>query len=516
MPDPLEFDAQALFDQAPCALLVTRPTGEIARANRTFFEWLGAGPDEVIGTTRFQELLTRGSRIYYETHYGPMLRMQGFVSEIALEIRCRDGRTAPVVASAKESKDAGGAVLAIHVALFDSSDRRRYERELLEARRRAEHASHALEAADTRKNEFIAMLAHELRNPLAPIHTAVELRVRRDAREHVVDNTTAMLQRQVAQMIRLVDDLLDVSRVGQDKLVVTRVPVDLASVVHHAIEASEPLLAHAGVTLRTELPASALYVEADAARMAQVIGNLLNNAAKFTPRDGTVSLVLERDGLDASIRVRDTGIGIEERQLAHVFDMFTQTDLAVERRSGLGIGLTLARNLIEQHGGRITVTSEGLGKGTEFTIRVPALSEAPHSVDRTARPRPQLRPHVARRVLVVDDNRDSAEMLALLLESHAHEVRQAHDGIEAVEIATAWQPDVILLDIGLPRLNGYQVAERLRAEAPVQPFLVALTGWGQEGDRGKVELAGFDAHLLKPVDHDVLTQLIADLAQPAR
>ena len=513
MPDHPDLGTEELFERAPCALLVTLPTGEIVRANRTFFEWLGAAPEEVIGTTRFQTLLTMGSRIYFETHYGPLLQMQGFVSEIALEIRCKDGRIAPVVASARQIEDEHGVPRAHHVALFDSSDRRRYERELLEERKRAEQASKALRDADVRKNEFIAMLAHELRNPLAPIHTAIELRARRDAREQVSDKTTAMLQRQVGQMVRLVDDLLDLSRIGQDKLVVTRVPVDLASVVHHAAEASEPLLANAGVTLNRLLPSSPIYVEADAGRMAQIIGNLLNNAAKFTPREGTVTLTLERDGDEATIRVRDTGIGIEEQQLARVFDMFMQTDLAVERRSGLGIGLTLARNLIDRHGGQIAVKSDGLGKGTEFTIRLPALIDPPASVDRTARTAPSERQHVPRRVLVVDDNLDSADMLALLLESHAHEVRQAHDGLKAVEIATEWRPDVVLLDIGLPRLNGYQVAERIRAEASFQPFLVALTGWGQEEDRRKSEQAGFDAHLLKPVDHDVLTDLIADLAK---
>jgi PAS domain S-box-containing protein len=511
MPDYPEFGTEELFDQAPCALLVTLPTGEIVRANRTFFEWLGAAPEEVIGTARFQALLTMGSRIYYETHYAPLLQMQGFVSEIALEIRRKDGRVAPVVASARQVKDDDGVPRANHVALFDSSDRRRYERELLEERKRAERASKALEAADTRKNEFIAMLAHELRNPLAPIRNAIELRARRNAQEQLVDKTNEMLQRQVGQMVRLVDDLLDLSRIGQDKLVVKRVPVDLASVVHHAAEASEPLLAYAGVTLQTFLPSSPIYLEADAGRMAQIIGNLLNNAAKFTPRGGVVSLTLEREGPEATIRVRDTGIGIDERQLGRVFDMFMQTDLAVERRSGLGIGLTLTRNLVERHGGQIAVKSEGLGKGTEFTIRLPALNDAPASVGRTAASTPSERRCVPGRVLVVDDNRDSADMLTLLLESHAHDVRQAHDGLKAVEIATEWHPDVVLLDIGLPRLNGYQVAERIRSQSTFQPFLVALTGWGQEEDRRKAEEAGFDAHLLKPVDHDVLIDLIADL-----
>jgi CheY-like chemotaxis protein/anti-sigma regulatory factor (Ser/Thr protein kinase) len=320
-----------------------------------------------------------------------------------------------------------------------------------------------------------------------------------------------MVQRQVAQMVRLVEDLLDVSRIGQNKLSIHRVPVDLASVVPHAVETRQPLLESAGLTFVSTLPQLPIYVDADAARLAQVIDNILNNAAKFTPRGGSVTLVLERSGDEALIRIRDTGIGIQQDQLPRVFDLFAQADVSLERRDGLGIGLTLAKSLIERHDGRISVQSEGLGKGTEFLIRLPALAQPLEGVSRSFGPPAAEVPAAPRRVLVVDDNHDSAQLMALLLGFSGHDVRLAHDGLQAVEAAAAFQPQVVLLDIGLPKLNGYEVAQRIRTRPGVQPVLVALTGWGQAEDRRKSSAAGFDVHLVKPVDHDVLTKLLAEL-----
>ena len=502
-----ETPTEVLYEEAPCALLSTRPGGEIVRANQTFCDWLGVPCGEIFEQVRFQSLLTMGSRIYYETHYAPLLRMQGFVSEIALEIRRRDGSVRPVVATAKVERDASGVPIWYHVALFDSSDRRRYEKELLEARKHAEAVSRELEAAEQRRSEFIAMLAHELRNPLAPIRTAVELQRRLDVAGNVVNRTTEMMQRQVGQMVRLVEDLLDVTRIAQDKLTLRMVPVDLSSVVHHALEANEPGLQQARLTLETQLPATAIYAEVDTARIVQVLSNVINNATKFTPPGGHVTLALESRGDEAVIRIRDTGIGIEATELLRVFDMFMQSNRPSDRRGGLGVGLTLARSLVERHGGRITVSSEGLGRGSEFTIHLPLLQTPPAAVISSSTAL-----HVApvsRRVLVVDDNRDSTEMMGLSLELEGHEVRKAYDGIEALEIAEAFRPDVLLLDIGLPKLDGYRVAERIRARSGDQPVLVALTGWGQESDRQRSEDAGFDAHLVKPVDHDELTRVIA-------
>jgi signal transduction histidine kinase len=364
---------QALYDDAPCALFSTLPTGEIVRANRTFIDWLGAPRDEIVGHVRFPSLLTMGSRIYYETHYSPLLRMQGFVSEIALELRTPAGRVSPVVASAKQIHDEGGRPVLVHVSLFDSTDRRRYERELLEARKRAEQATRALESADERKNEFLATLAHELRNPLAPLRTALELQRQELKREGLSEKIVDVMSRQVHQMVRLVEDLLDVSQLGRDALSIRIEPVDMTSLVAQAIDASEPVLQEARVRLASHLPEAPLTAEADAARLQQVIGNLLNNAAKFTPEGGLVTVTLVRDGDDALISIQDTGVGIAPEELTRIFDMFMQARSTPARKGGLGIGLTLSRSLVERHGGRLTAHSAGPGQGAEFRIRLPLI-----------------------------------------------------------------------------------------------------------------------------------------------
>ena len=508
----LERDDADLYEQAPCAFLSTLQDGTIIRANQTFFSWIGARPEDIVGKTRFQSLLTVGSRIYYETHYAPLLQMQGVVNEIALEVRRTDDAVRPIVASARQLRGSGGIPTINRVALFDSTDRRRYEQELLQARSRAENAARALESADTQKNEFIAMLAHELRNPLAPVQNALDLMRRSRNEPAIVHRATEVMHRQVAQMARLVDDLLDISRVGQDKLSIRRVPIDLASVVHHAVEASAPLLDHAGLSYTVAVPDAPIYIDADAARLAQVIGNLLNNASKFTPRGGSVALCLTRDGGDAVIRIRDSGIGIEAADLSRVFEMFVQTDAPLESRSGLGIGLPLARSLVERHDGRLTIASEGRGRGTEAIVRLPALVTAPTSISRTSQvaPTSDTTPE-PRRVLIVDDNHDSADMMALLLTFVGHEVRTAHDGLQAITAVAEFQPDVVLLDIGLPVLSGYEVAERIRRAPGRQPVLVALTGWGQTDDRRRGADAGFDHQLIKPVDHDALMKIVAEV-----
>jgi len=455
--EALEASAEELYEYAPCAHLSTRPDGTIIRVNQTFLDWSGQTKDALIDRVRFQTLLTVGARIYYETHYSPLLQMQGFVNEIALRMRRADGTVCPVVASARQVKDAAGVPVVVRIALFDSTDRRKYERELLQARRQAEQAAQDLAQVDRRRNNFIAMLAHELRNPLAPIRSGVEILRRTGHPSQTVIATTEMLQRQVTQMARLVDDLLDVSRLGLDTFALRRVPVELSSVVHQALEMSEGPLKAAGLTFTSSLPTAPIYLEADASRLTQVIGNVLNNAAKFTPPGGAVSLVVALEEGEATIRIRDTGIGLTAESQLRVFDLFVQAASTVDRPDGLGIGLALAKSLVERHDGRIGVRSEGLGKGTEFTIHLPVLASEPDSVVRTHGPAPE-RPQVTRRVLVVDDNRDSAQMLAILLGLFGHETRTAHDGVEAVEAAAAFQPDIVLLDIGLPKLNGYEAA----------------------------------------------------------
>ena len=369
-------DTEELYEDAPCAHLSTLPDGTITRVNRTFLAWLGVDSGAVIGA-RFQTMLTVGSRIYYETHYAPLLQMQGSVNEIALEVRLTHGDVRPVVASARQVRDAQGVATENRIALFDSTDRRRYERELLYARKAAEQAASDLAAADHRKNGFIALLAHELRNPLAPIRSAVEVLRRSEPVSALVERTSVILLRQVTQLARLVDDLLDVSRIGQDKLTLTRVAVDLRSVVCQAIETSGPVLELAGVELRRVLPDAPICVHADASRLAQAIENVLNNAAKFTPRGGSATLTLERDGRHALIHIRDTGIGIEQARLTEIFDLFVQAGDSSRRQDGLGLGLMLARSLVERHEGRITADSAGPGHGSQFTITLPVYAAAP-------------------------------------------------------------------------------------------------------------------------------------------
>lgn len=508
--DLSENDERALYEDAPCAHLSTRADGTIVRANATFYEWIGAPAAEIVGKHRFQELLTVGSRMYYETHYAPLLQMQGRVNEIALEIRRVDGSIRPVVASARQVRSGSGGVAINRVALFDSTDRRRYEQEILKARQRAEAAARELEAADRQKTAFIATLAHEMRNPLAPLRNVLEL-IKRSNDPRVAAQHVGMMDRQVGQLVRLVEDLFDMSRIGQDKLTLRAGPVDLVSVIQHAAEMSAPLLESAGVAYRAALPASPVYVTGDAARLAQVIGNVLNNASKFTPAGGSVSLTLAQDGDDAVVWIRDTGVGLDAEQLAHVFDMFRQFGASGAREGGLGIGLTLAKELMERHGGRIAVHSDGPGLGAEFTIALPVLKDAPLAVEHT-REQSTATKGPPRRVLVVDDNSDASSMMATLLSFEGHETRQAHDGLEAVRIAIAFEPDVVLMDIGLPVLNGYESAARIKTQLTPPPVLIALTGWGQEEDRRKAQLAGFDAHLVKPVDHDALTKLIAGVS----
>jgi len=364
--------------------------------------------------------------------------------------------------------------------------------------------------ADRRKNEFLAMLAHELRNPLAPLSNAVRaIRRREPGDEHTVAVAADILDRQIRQMSRLVNDLLDASRISRGKIELRRARVALRPIIEEAIETVRPLLARFEHTLTTTLPPEPLYIDGDAGRLSQVIGNLLANAAKFTDKGGRVWLSAEREGDEAVIRVRDDGIGIAPEHLQTLFDMFVQVDTAIERsRDGLGIGLTLVKRLVELHGGTVQVHSAGAGCGSEFTVRLAAVSAADEtqSIDRRE---PAVGDSIARRVLVVDDSVDAAESLAMLLAFEGHETHKAHDGADAVRTAERVRPDIVLMDIGLPILNGYEACRRIRSQPWGAPItMVAITGWGQEDDREQSKAAGFDLHLVKPVDHDELLRVV--------
>jgi len=370
--------------------------------------------------------------------------------------------------------------------------------------------------ADRRKDEFLAMLAHELRNPLAAITNAVQI-LRRAGRDgEAIHAASGMLERQVGQVARLVDDLLDMSRITQGKIELRRESVELAPILDQAVEAAQALCESRQQQLTVTRPSEPVHLRADATRLAQVVGNLLSNASKFTDHGGRIDLSVEREGREAVIRVRDTGIGVAAEELPRLFEMFTQVDTSLERsRDGLGIGLTLVKALVELHGGTVEAKSEGLGQGSEFVVRLEALAEAPKPVagEPVGLP-PRM---VRRRVLIVDDNEDSAESLAILLQLHGHETHTAHDGLSAMEATERLDPDVVLLDIGLPRLNGYEVCRRIRQQPWGKDLaLVALTGWGQQEDRRRSREAGFDTHIVKPIDHQALMQLLATLPERAR
>jgi signal transduction histidine kinase/ActR/RegA family two-component response regulator len=390
----------------------------------------------------------------------------------------------------------------------DLMERRSAEEETAKSRKESEEALHE---ADRRKNEFLAILAHELRGPLAPIRNGLQVLRMPGARAEDVTSATAIMERQLGHMARLIDDLIDISRISRGKLQLRREPTDLISVARSVAEATLPICDAMRHELRVTFPSEPIYVDADPTRLAQVVGNLLNNACKFTTSGGRISLVVEQDHEEVLIRVQDTGIGISADYLPRVFDLFTQADSSIERtRSGLGIGLSLVKDVVEMHGGSVSVESAGPGQGSEFIVRLPVL------VDPTRPGRLELvdaaEPLVSRRILVVDDNHDSADSLAVLLTLKGHDVHSAHDGLAAVEEAAKLHPDLILLDIGLPCINGFEAARRIRKQPGGEDVkLVALTGWGQEDYRRRSEEAGFNAHLVKPVAPEDLDRVLATL-----
>jgi len=384
----------------------------------------------------------------------------------------------------------------------DITDRKRSEeeRERLVARLREQ---------DQHKDEFLATLAHELRNPLAPIRNGLQiLRLARGDTEKT-ETVRLMMERQVGQMVHLIDDLLDLSRISRGKIDLRRERIELARVIERAIETSRPAIENAGHELVIELPPEAIYVDADLTRLTQVFSNLLNNAAKFTKHGGRVRLTARPIDAVAVVSVTDNGVGIPTHMLSRVFEMFTQVDGNLERsQGGLGIGLSIVQQLVQMHGGSVEARSGGLGKGCEFVVRLPlALSLVGHKPADDAN---SARPSASLRILVADDNFDSAKSLAMLLTLEGHETRTAHDGLEALDVAATFRPDAILLDIGMPKLNGYEVCRRLRQLAWGKSIVViALTGWGQDEDKRRSLEAGVDSHLIKPVDHAALNKLLA-------
>ena len=405
------------------------------------------------------------------------------------------------VRARKSGEDETGALAdAINHMLAD------LEREMAER----SQAEEALRLADRRKDEFLATLAHELRNPLAPIRNAVYIMQTARGDAEATAAARAIIERQLNQMVRLVDDLIDVSRITTGKLALRRERVDARTVAASALEAVEPLVRQRGHRLEVKLPSGSVYVNADPTRLAQVFLNLLNNAVKFTDPGGLIAFELGLEGSELVARVRDNGIGIAPEMLEPIFDMFAQADRSLERTAmGLGVGLSLTRRLVELHAGSVVARSGGLGRGAEFVVRVPVMTEPEAASDKQSVVRGQ-RPGARHRILLADDNEDFAASMAAVLRGMGHEVRVEYDGAAALAAAAEYRPSMCFLDIGLPKLSGYDLARRLRATpAGAGSILVAVTGWGQPGDRQLAKEAGFDEHMVKPVDFDRVRAILS-------
>ena len=436
--------------------------------------------------------------------HSAMLSRLGLKSYISAPIACKDGVVGAISFAMAES---GRTYTALDCRVADELGRRAGVA-LDNAR-----LMQALTDADRRKDEFLAVLAHELRNPLAPVRNAVEILRAVPSPTPQVQWTHDVIDRQVRQMSRLVDDLLDVSRIARGKIVLKRERVDFTEAIRLALETSRPLIERGGHELTLRLKPERLVVDGDLGRLSQIISNLLNNAARYTPQGGQIWLSAGRVGNQVELCVGDNGIGVDPRMRERIFEMFAQGSRDRRGHGGLGIGLTLVKRLVQMHGGEVEVRSEGHGRGSQFLVRMPLV---PDDTPSQAVPGPATSAAPAtspRRVLVVDDNRDAADSLSMILANRGHDVRVAYDGLEAVGAAIAFDPDVILMDIGLPKLYGYEAAQRIRKARGNGVLLVAITGWGQEEDRRRARESGFDFHLTKPVDPEAIAQLI-DEAQP--
>ncbi len=401
----------------------------------------------------------------------------------------------------------GGDVVAVAGTTRDVTERQAADRSLREQTER-------LAEADRAKDEFLATLSHELRNPLAPLRNAIELLRRTREGDTRFEAVHLMMERQLDHLVRLVDDLLEVSRISRGTFSLRKEQVELAAVVRSATETSEPLIRAGGHALIVELPEEPLWLEGDLVRMAQILANLLNNAAKYTDHGGRIRLRAWRDGGMAAISISDNGVGIAPEAMPRMFEMFSRGDRDSGRsQGGLGIGLALSRRLAQMHGGSLEARSDGPGKGSEFIARLP-LTAVPEQIAPSVQADEQL---MQMRVLVVDDNPDAGDSLAMILEVLGAEVRVARSGAEAIDMFGVYRPSVVLLDIGMPGMNGYEVARALRTRFPEHAAtLVALTGWGQEDDRRRAREAGFDHHLVKPADLDVLQHLLRGIEDGAR
>jgi len=482
-----------VIDAVPSVIFVKDREGRFLLGNQALAQSYGTSPEGLIGLT--EESFNPNSDEVTRFYQNDLIVISNRISQLISneKVTHADGSIHwyDVIKIPLIDDDTCNKVL---VVATDITERKRSE--------------DALRQADLRKNEFLAMLAHELRNPLAPIRNAVQLLKMQKTSDPTLARTCNIIDRQVTHMAQLLDDLLDVARIMHDKVMLNIERLELTDIVNNAVETSRPLIESRGQELTISLATPPQWIEGDRIRLAQVLSNLLNNAAKYTSEGGKITLDVMREGSDAVIEVRDTGIGISPDILPQIFDLFTQADHSLAHsQGGLGIGLTLVRQLVEMHGGTVTAASAGIGQGSSFTVRLPALSVG-FSTTESVLTESEL-PIRKLRILIVDDYADAAESLMMMLEAEGHQIEIADCGMKAIEQAQVFQPQVVLLDIGLPDLNGFEVAKRLRVLPETRDaILIALTGYGQPEYLDLSQSAGFNHLLLKPLDFEKLTVLL--------
>jgi len=529
--DLLEESAEELFEQAPCGYLSTLADGTIVRVNQTFLTWIGSDRATLLAGRRFRDLLTVPGKVFHDTHYAPLLQMQGHVREVALDL-LRPGRDPlPALVNAVQRPPDGARPALIRITVFDATDRRQYERELLLARRRAEQATETeraarelAEQANRVKDEFLTLVSHELRTPLNAILGWTQMLRQTYAADPDLQEGLAVIERNTRAQAQLVDDLLDMGRVTSGKMRLDVQRVDLAAAIEAAVETARPAADAKGLRLQKVLDPGVI-VAGDPGRLQQVFWNLLSNAVKFTPRGGYVRVVMQRVNSHVEVSVTDSGQGMKPEFIAHAFERFRQSDTKGTRRTGgLGLGLSLVKNLVEMHGGAIHATSEGEGKGSTFVVQLPVtVVHPPHETDERVHPRPAITDAPAdvgnislagTKVLVVDDERDAREIVRRLLTGAGAEVIVVASAAEALEAIERFRPHVLVSDIGMPDQDGYELIRRVRmlGQGLGRTPAIALTAFARIEDRTRAMLAGFQMHIAKPVEPGELIVTVASLA----